>query len=275
MDAVRKYPVMTKEGDSQFSEIYIPHLNKGRGAHLWFKASPLYDEAGNLTGAIESIRDINERKQTEETLRESEQQYRSILENANEGILIFDIDSGLFNHTNPSICRMLGYSKEEFQKWLLLLSIINSAISDVSTGRIMVHIKILPDIEVYADPIIRKVFTTLIENSIRHGGNLSSIRISTHKQKRALIVMYEDEGVGISEKEKDLIFKHGYGKHTGIGLFLAREILSITGLSIRETGVPGKGERFEIQVPIISDVSCLSVKIKEMMGRFHRYPLSS
>ncbi len=42
---------------------------------------------------------------------------------------------------------------------------------------------------------------------------------------------------------------HGFGKNTGIGLFLAREILSITGITIRETGTPGKGTRFEITVP--------------------------
>jgi signal transduction histidine kinase len=45
------------------------------------------------------------------------------------------------------------------------------------------------------------------------------------------------------------IFGMGYGNHTGIGLFLAREILSITGLSIKEVGEEGKGARFEILVP--------------------------
>ncbi|PKL57911.1 MAG: sensor histidine kinase, partial [Methanomicrobiales archaeon HGW-Methanomicrobiales-5] len=41
----------------------------------------------------------------------------------------------------------------------------------------------------------------------------------------------------------------GFGKHTGLGLFLSREILSITGISITETGTPDKGVRFEIHVP--------------------------
>ncbi|MDD1725053.1 MAG: ATP-binding protein, partial [Methanospirillum sp.] len=58
-----------------------------------------------------------------------------------------------------------------------------------------------------------------------------------------------DDGDGIPLEEKDLIFGHGYGKNTGVGLFLTREILSITGLSIRECGEPGKGARFEILVP--------------------------
>ena len=61
-----KYPVMKKEGKSLFSEMFIPHLNNGRGAHLWCTASPLYDEDGNISGAIESIRDITDRKKMEE-----------------------------------------------------------------------------------------------------------------------------------------------------------------------------------------------------------------
>ncbi|MDD1685876.1 PAS domain S-box protein [Methanoregula sp.] len=63
-----KYPVMKKDGNTRFSEIFIPHLNKGRGAHLWFAATPLYDADRNLTGAIESIRDITALKQADEQL---------------------------------------------------------------------------------------------------------------------------------------------------------------------------------------------------------------
>jgi len=46
-----------------------------------------------------------------------------------------------------------------------------------------------------------------------------------------------------------MIFDKGFGKNTGLGLFPAREILSITGITIRETGEPGKGVRFEITAP--------------------------
>jgi signal transduction histidine kinase len=45
------------------------------------------------------------------------------------------------------------------------------------------------------------------------------------------------------------IFEQGFGKNTGLGLFLSREILAITGLTITENSVPGKGARFEITVP--------------------------
>jgi signal transduction histidine kinase len=47
-----------------------------------------------------------------------------------------------------------------------------------------------------------------------------------------------------------LIFRRGYGKHTGFGLFLCREVLALTGMTILENGEEGKGVRFEISVPM-------------------------
>jgi signal transduction histidine kinase len=49
--------------------------------------------------------------------------------------------------------------------------------------------------------------------------------------------------------EKEKIFERGFGKNTGFGLAISRDILDITGITIRETGEPGRGARFEITVP--------------------------
>jgi signal transduction histidine kinase len=63
-------------------------------------------------------------------------------------------------------------------------------------------------------------------------------------------VIIGDNGIGISAELKLEIFEPGMMRNRGLGLFLAKEILSITGLTIEETGVPGKGARFEIHVPL-------------------------
>lgn len=108
----------------------------------------------------------------------------------------------------------------------------------------------LGDLEIYADPLLEKTFYLLMENTLRHGMQVTAIRFSYHiTGDETLHLIYEDDGVGISFDEKGHIFKRGYGKNTGLGLFLAKEILSITGLVIAETGEPGKGARFEISVP--------------------------
>ncbi|MGA9087177.1 MAG: PAS domain S-box protein, partial [Methanoregula sp.] len=103
--------------------------------------------------------------------------------------------------------------------------------------------------EIYADPMLEKVFFNLLDNSIRHGRQVTGIRVSSRRSNEGLVVVWEDNGAGIPIEEKDKIFEKGYGKNTGLGLFLCREILAITGMTMRETGEPGKGARFEIMIP--------------------------
>lgn len=105
------------------------------------------------------------------------------------------------------------------------------------------------NIEIFADLLLKKVFFNLLDNSLRHGQHVSEIRISTVVIEGDLVIIWEDNGVGIPESEKELIFDRGYGKNTGLGMFLAREILSLTGITICEVGIPQTSARFEITVP--------------------------
>jgi PAS domain S-box-containing protein len=104
-------------------------------------------------------------------------------------------------------------------------------------------------LEIYTDPLIGKVFFNLIDNSIRHGTNITTISLRSRQEKEGTVLIYSDNGPGMPENEKERIFSRGYGKNTGLGLFLIREILSMTGISIKECGEYGKGAQFEILVP--------------------------
>jgi signal transduction histidine kinase len=107
-----------------------------------------------------------------------------------------------------------------------------------------------PDLAVYADPLFEKVFPNLIDNALRHGGDgLTRIRISAHETDDGLTLVCEDDGAGISDEERKFLFTHVFGRHKGRGLNIVREVLSITGITIRETGSYGKGARFEMMVP--------------------------
>ena len=106
------------------------------------------------------------------------------------------------------------------------------------------------DLEVFADPLFEKVFYNLLDNSLRYGGGeMKVIRVQSQKEDGELILSYEDDGVGISPDEHVHLFERGFGKHSGFGLFLSKEILSITGITIEETGTPGKGVRFVMHIP--------------------------
>jgi PAS domain S-box-containing protein len=76
---------------------------------VWEKASPLYNEKGDIIGAIESIRDISEHTLTEESLRQAEVEYRGIFENAQEGIFR-STPEGRFIIANQALASMLYYS---------------------------------------------------------------------------------------------------------------------------------------------------------------------
>ncbi|KUK70779.1 MAG: Multi-sensor signal transduction histidine kinase [Methanocalculus sp. 52_23] len=97
--------------------------------------------------------------------------------------------------------------------------------------------------------MIQKVFSNLIDNTLRHAEGADQIRIICRETGSGLTITYEDNGPGIPHEEKKRIFDQGYGKNTGYGLFLVQEILTITRISITENGEPGKGARFEIFVP--------------------------
>ncbi len=107
----------------------------------------------------------------------------------------------------------------------------------------------LAGLEIYADPMVKKVFYNLIDNAARHGKKITEIRFSYVRDGQDLLIVCEDDGIGIADGEKEAIFRPAYRRRHGHGLFLVAEILGITGISIRETGIPGEGARFEIRVP--------------------------
>ncbi|MDD1661719.1 MAG: HAMP domain-containing histidine kinase, partial [Methanomicrobiales archaeon] len=107
----------------------------------------------------------------------------------------------------------------------------------------------LPALEIYADPLFERVIANLVDNTLRHGEHASCIGFRARVEGDSCTLIVEDDGVGIPSGMKEPIFRPGYGRHTGFGLFLVREILGITGMSISETGEPGRGAKFEIRIP--------------------------
>ena len=133
--------------------------------------------------------------------------------------------------------------------WQNIKNSIIGAKGALSMGNVSVEVE-PPCPEVFADPLFEKVFYNLLDNSIKYGGDgLAVIRIQSRETENDLIITYEDNGAGIPDGDRGHLFERGYGKHSGFGLFLSREILSITGISIEETGTRGSGARFTIRVP--------------------------
>lgn len=127
---------------------------------------------------------------------------------------------------------------------------IDFAESGLDLKQVKITVRGNPNVEIFADPLLLKVFFNLFDNSLRHGGKgMNAITITVAEEEKQIRITYEDNGAGIPKDEKIMIFERGHGVNTGFGLFLIREILDITGITIEETGIPGTGARFEIVVP--------------------------
>jgi len=135
----------------------------------------------------------------------------------------------------------LGVSRAEWQ-------LLSGLVAKAAAGRLPVRDE-LEGLTVYADMMLEQVFANLIDNTLRYGERATEVHTYFRTEGEGVTIVWEDDGVGIPDDQKEKIFMRGYGRNTGLGLFLIREILAITGMTIRETGEYGQGARFEITVP--------------------------
>jgi PAS domain S-box-containing protein len=137
---------------------------------------------------------------------------------------------------------------EQAPAWQQVARVVKRAAESVMLGGATLTVA-TGALEVFADPMLEKVFYNLLDNAVAHGGGITGISVSCHAEGEECIIVVEDNGTGIPASMKDAIFSRGVGRNTGYGLFLTKEILGITGMTVRETGEEGKGARFEIIVP--------------------------
>jgi PAS domain S-box-containing protein len=133
-------------------------------------------------------------------------------------------------------------------RWQNVNHVFLYAISHLDFLQISRHVE-LEGLEIYADPLLEKVLFNLMDNVIRHGVWASKVTLRYQERTDGLLLIIEDNGIGIPKEMKNMLFERGFGNDSSLGLFLVREILSITGITITETGVEGRGARFEILVP--------------------------
>ena len=156
--------------------------------------------------------------------------------------------------SGENISTILSFSKDYQLMGTEAPSLINvkdsctRGISTVDAKGVKVHIE-TGDLQVFADRMLEKVFLNLMDNSLRHGERVKNIWIRSKLAEAGIDLIFEDDGVGVPGADKEKIFELGYGKHTGLGLYLVREILGITDIAIEESGMEGKGAKFVLHVP--------------------------
>jgi PAS domain S-box-containing protein len=246
----------------------------GHPVILETRALPIFLPDGSCAGFRGIDRDITRRRLAEEELKQLNGKLNLL-----SGITRHDIGNQLLvlkghlclledQHPDPvhaaqirgiaaaadRISGMIAFTRE-YEKigasapvWQDCRTLVDTAAREAVPGPIAVKNDLPYGTELYADPLIARVFYNLIGNAMQHGGKTSFLHFFVDESARTILVC-EDDGDGVPADRKEKIFERGFGKHTGLGLFLSREILGITGITIRETGKPGKGARFEMNVP--------------------------
>ena len=142
-------------------------------------------------------------------------------------------------------CEKMGISSPEWQN---VEALGKAVFEKIQPSDIVVEVSV-GDLEILADPLLERVFFNLVDNVLRHGQGATRISVTSHQRDDHMILVFEDDGCGVEADMKARLFEKGAGKNTGLGLFLSKEILRITGITISETGSPGQGARFELDIP--------------------------
>jgi PAS domain S-box-containing protein len=261
-------------GGRSYSKEYRMVKSSGEVIDVMINSSALHHGREDLKTIICVIDDVTGLKNTEEALRKANHQLNLLSSITRHDILnaltalayyqeltrevVLPPDVGTYLEKQEAatrqIRRLIEFTRDyqdlgsTSPTWQPVGDLIRKAATTLKPAGILMSIT-FESLEILADPLLEKVFYSLIENAIRHGEHVTEIRFSCRPRADGLEILCEDNGAGIPSGDKEHIFRRGFGKHTGLGLFLSREILGITGLTIRETGEEGHGARFEIHIP--------------------------
>ncbi len=251
-------------------------------------ATPLIDENGNVTSAVEIAVDITERKKNEEKLRESIRNNELINEKLQVvgGLTRHDVSNKLMVMKsniyllkkqlgdNPKLAKYLedidssiNQSAKIFEFSRLYERIGVEKPAKINVGESFNQaVVLLPNLgiskivndcqglEVMADSLLKQLFYNFLDNSLKHGEKVNQMRLHYVKDGEGVKLFYEDNGVGVPEANKAKLFDKGFttGKGSGLGLYLIKKMMDVYGWTITEEGEPGKGAKFTITIPKIN-----------------------
>ena len=247
-----------------------------KGIQRWVhgRASPSYDTKLGKTVWTGTFTDVTDLKRNEVALQSTNRQLDLLNEvtrhDMRNRLMVLSGYIGLLQSTDtPSdraelivkmnACIGALQNQIEFTKayqnigrstpqWQNVHEVLGNAVPHLDLGA-MTIVEKGTDVSILADPMLENAVKNIIENAVIHGGGATEMDISADVRDGRLVVSFRDNGKGMTDEERAHLFQRGYGRNNGFGLFLSREVLDITGITICECGVPGQGANFQIIVP--------------------------
>jgi PAS domain S-box-containing protein len=255
----------------------------GRILSMIITATPITDDNGEVTGILGVSTDITEQKWMQEIFNEAiakvvelneklqvvESLTRHDIRNKLSALngRIFLLKKRLKDNTealsqlkemesaSQQILKILEFEKSYVQVGSEELKNVNVERCVVEASLLFSDLKgakLINDcggLTVLADSMLRQLMYNLIDNTLKYGEKTSRIRIHYEEEQDQVKLIYEDDGVGVSDEEKNKLFQEGQGRGTGFGLYLIKRICEGYGWKIQETGKHGEGAQFTMTIP--------------------------
>ena len=254
-----EYPIRTVDGEERLI--------------AWHNTA-LRDETGRIAGTLSSGEDITDRREASEAIAEKNKKLnlltRITLHDVQNQIVVLNGLIQRVRHESDrsvsigSLTKMLRATEKvqsclnfarEYQrlgKTPLSWQNLHECLVDLVSSFDSKYIRLEVDVdgwEIFSDAMLNRVFFNLVDNTVSHGQKATRIGISAREHEGELILWYEDDGLGVPAEQKATIFEARQGDEGHHGLMMAKEILTISGITIEEKGVPGQGVLFEVRVP--------------------------
>lgn len=245
------------------------------GRNIFVSGYPVVDAMGNVAQVAVLAVDTSELKRIETALAKATKRI-----NVLDTFILNNIQNQLFvlrgylnfirdQERDPELLPLIGYGERasisiqdhltfarqyrdmgaEPPRWQNVSQVLLFALSHLNSEDIGKDFSTLKEVELYSDALLENAFLAVLQNAILYRGPVHTLTGSFWSTERGFAVILEDDGRGVPLSDKETIFEKPVEPTLWSGLFLAREILSITDLTIVENGDPEKGGRFEISVP--------------------------
>ncbi len=262
-----------KKGISSTTELNLVSKD-ARAIPVMKIATPIFEENGHFDGSYSITVDLTERKRREERDRFLHSLLRHDLVNKLQGASIclellrrtdLSDKQGEYVNSLKETCLSLNNLAEKIRELeeideseepvnIDLDLVIRNALEEYSETatrkEIAIDYKGIPSAIVEASPLLKSVFTNLIDDSIEHA-DCKNIKITVNRLKRFYRVTIKDDGKGLPKTVKKRIFERGIrgagSSGSGIGLYLVKRIIDTSNgrILLKDSK---KGTRFDIHL---------------------------
>jgi two-component sensor histidine kinase len=252
---------------------FFPHMGNG-GKWLHITAVPVKDNNGTVIGTVESLEDITEQKLLERALKLSNKKLhlmnsiawheienkitgvRGYIELSKEmikdekGVKYFEVEEQILEQVHKLLQYTMDYQKIGAlpPRWVDVKGAIRSILSLTDIGSLRMDLNV-DALELFGDPTLEMMFSFFIKNTLKNVKTAPEIRISFLEIPEGLRLAYEDNSAGIPHSRKSSLFTEKIIKIDNFCMKFVHDVLEFSGMSIKETGDPDTGVRFEILVP--------------------------